>query len=68
MIVHVVEACFRGAGAATNHLMIIVSGTIAELLCFLRFEITLLSELAFVVEVFRVVYVELPLIFRLFDA
>ena len=68
MIVHIVEACFRSAGAATHHLMIIVSGTIAELLSFLRFKITLLSELAFVVEIFRVVYVELPLIFRLFDA
>ncbi len=68
MIVHIVEACFRGARASTHHLVIIVSGTIAVLLCFLRFEITLLSELTFVVEVVRVVYVELPLIFRLFDA
>lgn len=62
MIVHVVKACFRSGG-----LMCIVSWTITILLRFLLFEITLLSKLAFVVDVIRFLDVKLSFIFRLFD-
>lgn len=69
MIVHIIESSF-GSATATTHDISIISWTVSVFLSFLWFEITLLSELAFVIEckIIWVLNIQFPLILWLFHS